>query len=163
MKKVINEQQLVNIVAEATKRVLKEIGDTAAGRAMLSRAAGKAQSLGRFGQSEKFKIAADSAQNDVYGGGAKTVEASTKCFKYTCVYDKLVKIYNTGKLIVREDDGTVETQGFLKDIVKDPNAQHVVKTSDKVTARKIAAWIQENCATDGLPQEVLDWHFWARQ
>lgn len=162
MKKVINEQQLVNIVAEATKRVLKEIGDTAAGRAMLSRAARKAGSLGRFVQSGKFSNAADAAQNDAYGGGAKTVEASATRFKYTNNYDNLVIITNSGKVYVG-DNGTQEMQGFLKDIVNNLKSQNAIKTYDKLTARKIAAWIKENCVTDGLPQEVLDWHFWARQ
>ena len=161
MKKVINEQQLVNIVAEATRRVLKEIGDTAAGRAMLTRAANKAFTMGRPMQGEKFRDASDKAQRDAFGGGKDTIGVDAAGFGYTNVYGDEVNITTNGKVYIRPDGGSTNSIGFLKDVITDNTSRCKVKVGDKMTARKLVAWIQENCAKDGLPEEVLDWHFWA--
>ena len=164
MKKVINEQQLVNIVSEATKRVLKEIGDTPAGRAMLRRASDKARFLGRGEQSEKFRDKADSETNAVYKRSPYTDEASTDYFTYYNDAEDLITVKRWGKVSITPHGGFNEDLGFIKDIAANPKALKRIKTSDRMTARKVAQWCDEFAPKDGaIPPEAYDWHFWAQQ
>lgn len=158
MKKVISEQQLVNIVMECTKRALNEIGDSPEGRAMLRRASGLAMSKGRPRQGELFAGKANAAFGERYGSGADTVDVSSSHFRFKNVGGNESILYRDARIGAV---GGGSASNVMEKAKTDPS---VVKTRDPRTARNIAAWCQEILTQSAAcPPEVTDWHFWYAQ
>ena len=158
MKKIINEQQLIAMVTEATRKVLNEVGDTPEGRQAIKRAMEKSSSLGRISQTYNIKQGLQRANTDAFRNDKHLNDNAHERYMYENVDGRTVVLRSNGSFYVKDSE-TFDVNKFLQ--FADYIGVSCLKTNDRTIARKIVQWINEygddTCKTD----KTLDWHNWA--
>ena len=152
----MNESELRKVIGKCITEALDELGNTPEGRAALSRAVTKANSLGRQGQANTFMNGLRSAVSDQYGEGA-----TNSYFDYMSDRRK-VRLFFDGRVMTSEKDGSNRGQENLEDFIN--YKWDELRTKDRGLARRISKWCAEYLDKK-LPcyQQCLDWHTWATQ
>lgn len=144
MKIRITESKLREIVSEAVKRAINEIGNTPEGFLAIKNAENKANSLGRYQQGDKFRSYAGELDNVIRKADDDMIEWWNG--------DAICTIIKEGEIFV---NGT--KAGYITDT---PRHNHMkLKVDDKTSARRIAAWVKLHIP-EAAP-EFTDWHMYA--
>jgi hypothetical protein len=145
------EKQLKKIISESIKKVLNEIGDTAAGRLKLSSLVSKAEKEGRSGQAQKImKYMHNKLPSEI-----KCMNDDVIVFVSTCKRATTVSIHNDGKVCLNN----ISTPYFNLREPMDISYISWFKTSASA-ARMVTNWIKKHFSSaDAM---YLDWHTWAK-
>ena len=153
MKKIINESTLKKIIAESLKEYLNEIGDTPAGFLGIKNAQAKAEKLGRYGQSDRFRDYAGKIDNYTL------MRADDNEIRWMAIDAKTrVSIESDGNIAYFNNNTNSWTNIGNVSTELDSFRLSNIKT-DKKTARKIALWVSQHIPT--AKEMYKDWHTWA--
>lgn len=148
----ITESDLKTLIRESVEQYLNEVDlDTAI------RASVKAGELGRTKQASTFKQYALDKVNDGLGANnSEIVDISDTHISYKNYRNSEIRIQSNGFIVINN------TKYDMSKIVDVGSAPAELKVKNKLSARKIAEWVERYFSPSySFKNIIANWHWWA--
>lgn len=148
----ITESDLKTLIRESVEQYLNEVDlDTAI------RASVKAGELGRAKQASTFKkYALDKVNDGLSTNNSEIVDISDTHISYKNFQNSVIRIQSNGVFVINN------AEYDMSKIARVGSAPPALKVKNKLSARKIAEWVERYLSPSySFKNTIADWHWWA--